>query len=280
MLSKKRLALSLCAVSAVLYVVGAASAQADAPATQSSRSPSPSEQLKSRETKMPVLRAADDVGRFLDWAGASHVDEAEAARATIVRAGRSSALVSRLIEEVEKTQFADFSRALLALGVLGEMKSPVAEKYLTEFVRRPLPEKGTEVDGEILEQTWAAMLQGKAADALAYLKTERADRVIFELVAKHASRIVRAEAINAYLWNHGDSAEAKRTLEQYVSGDELVFLDRVRRVSAEDGKVFNARLAAFLTAHPEVIPPDPRPGNGDPQTPNDGAKFDQSPPAF
>lgn len=229
---------------------------------------------------MPVLRAADDVGRFLDWAGASHVDEAEAARATIVRAGRSSALVSRLIEEVEKTQFADFSRALLALGVLGEMKSPVAEKYLTEFVRRPLPEKGTEVDGEILEQTWAAMLQGKAADALAYLKTERADRVIFELVAKHASRIVRAEAINAYLWNHGDSAEAKRTLEQYVSGDELVFLDRVRRVSAEDGKVFNARLAAFLTAHPEVIPPDPRPGNGDPQTPNDGAKFDQSPPAF
>jgi hypothetical protein len=263
----------------VLGCAAGVSAQ-DAPKSKESAAVSPSRQLERRTTKRPQLTQASDVAAFLDWAGSSRADEAEAARATIVRAGRNPQLVSRLVDEVEKTQFSDFTRSLLALGMLGELKSPAAEKFLADFVQRPLPQKGTEVDGEILEQTYAAMLQGKAADGLAYLNTERSNSVIFELVASHPSRVVRAEAINAYLWNHGDSEEAKRTLAQFIAPEELIFLDRVRHVPGESGDAFNAKLAEFLKAHPEVTPPEPERGDPASQQPNDRPNFDKQPPGF
>jgi hypothetical protein len=270
----------VCALGGWASLAQVANAQSAPPSAPGPRVFSPSEQLKAYKLNAaPRLQAADDVQAFLDWAGGSHADEADYARSLIVRAGRNPEVVKRLIDEVEKNQFADFSRALLTLGVLGELKTSVAEEFLTDFAFRPLPDKGTEVDGEILEQTQAAMLQGKAVDGLAYLNTERSNRVLFKIVAGHPSRIVRAEAINAYLWNHGDSEEAKRTLAQFVAKDELIFLDRVRRVKGERPEVFNAKLEAFLKAHPEANAPAPERGTGTTK-PSDGKNFDEKPPAF
>ena len=101
------------------------------------------------------------------------------------------------------------------------------------------------------------MLQAKAIDGLAYLRNPEADNEVLRAAGKHPSRIVRAEAIDAYLWNHQDSAEAKATLARYVRPDEKVFLDRVRRGDGEGAEQFNPKLAQFLKAHPELAPPKP-----------------------
>jgi hypothetical protein len=137
------------------------------------------------------------------------------------------------------------------------MQSRFAEDCLTRFVSQPLPEKGTVVEGEILEQTALATLQAKAIDGLAYLGTPSATAVVLKMVGGHPSRIVRAEAIAAYLWNQKDSAEARRTLAPLVRENERVFLDRIVRKSGESAETFNPKLDAYLKAHPELIPPAP-----------------------
>ena len=209
----------------------------------------------------PQLASAEQVGRFLDWVGASHVDEKEDARNAIVAAAGNQAVVQALIAEIERVKAADQSRALLALAILGETKNAKAQEFFTAFVWRTLPQQGTVIDGEIMEQTQAAQLQGKAIDGLAYINSDSANKVVLDVIAHHPSKIVRAEAINAYLWNHGDSVEARKTLSQFVRSDEAILLDRVRRVTGESAASFNAKLARFLKQHPEVIPPDPERSN-------------------
>lgn len=228
------------------------------PNTRQAAGPSPSELLARYQAHSPPqLASAAHVARFLDWAGASHADEKEDARNAIAAAAGNKEVVQALIAEVERVKTIDHTRALLALAILGETKNTLAQEFFTSFAWRPLPQQGTVIDGEIIEQTQAAQLQGKAVDGLAYINSDAANKVVMGVIAHHASKIVRAEAINAYLWNHGDSAEARKTLSPFVRSDESILLDRVRRVTGESAATFNAKLAQFLKLHPELIPPDP-----------------------
>ncbi len=203
--------------------------------------------------------ARESVRGFLAWAGASTLEEEEDGRRVIQRAQSNDEIAKGLIQEFHTAQQRDFSRALLILSVIGEQKNPIGEQFLFELVRQPLPEKGvTTGEGELVEQSAAAMLQAKAIDGLAYMKIEKWDQVVLELSGKHPSRIVRAEAINAYLWNHGDSANAREQLTRYVRPDERIFLDRVRRERGEHADSFNRKLSLFMKAHPEARPPAPR----------------------
>jgi hypothetical protein len=252
-----------------------------APGTKEAAGPSPSEILKRYQAHAPPpLASAAQVPAFLDWAGASHTDEQEDGRKVIAAAAGDQEVVQTLIAEIERVQTADHPRALLALAVLGETRSPLAQRFFTEFARRPLPKEGTVIEGEIMEQTRAAQLQGKAVDGLAFINDASANKAVMEIIANHPSGIVRAEAINAYLWNHGDSAEARRALSQVVRRDEAILLDRVRRVTGETADTFNAKLDAFLKQHPEVIPPRPEPLKAPPRPGVQGQRFDAKPPAF
>jgi hypothetical protein len=143
------------------------------------------------------------------------------------------------------------------LSILGELRSSVGEECLRKVLHQPFPEKGTSAQGEIVEQTALGILQAKAVDGLAYLQTSSGDEEVLWAVGKHPSRIVRAEAIEAFLWNHNNSDEARATLLHYVRPEEKIFLDRLRRDPRESGEVFNRKLEAFLKAHPEAAAPAP-----------------------
>lgn len=251
------LSLAVIAV-ALLPACKPAKAPADAPGTNTAGGPRPSEILESyKKHSPPALTSGNDVPRFLDWAGASHVDEREDARKAIGAAGNNQDVVQALINEVERAKTFDHTRALLALALLGETRSPEAQAFFMEFAQRPLPTDGPVIEGEIIEQTRAAQLQAKAVDGLAYANNESSNKVVTEIIANHPSKIVRAEAINAYLWNHEDSDDARKLLSQYVRKDELILIDRVRRKTGENAESFNRKLDQFLKQHPEVVPPQP-----------------------
>jgi HEAT repeat protein len=199
----------------------------------------------------------------------------------VAAAAANKEIAQALVTEVERAQSIDHTRALLAMAVLGEMKSTVGEAYFREFAFRPLPETGTVIEGEIIEQTRQAMLQGKAADGLGYINSETSNAALLEIIAKHPSKIVRAEAINAYLWNHGDSADARDFLARRLRADDRILVDRVRRVSGETAASFNPKVVAFLKAHPEAVapPPEKLPASAQPRVePPKG--FDAKPPPF
>lgn len=223
----------------------------------------PSQYDEDRTRKAPSLavsaeEARDAVQRFIAWAGASTVRQREEARVVITEARDNKAVASALCDEVSRAQETNHSRAILVLSILGEMRSPVGEECLRKLLHQPFPEKGTVAHGEIVEQTALGTLQAKAVDGLAYLHTSGGDEEVLWAAGKHPSRIVRAEAVEAYLWNHKDSEQARTVLMRHVRPNERVFLDRIRRDPAENAEVFNRKLEAFLKAHPELVPPPPQ----------------------
>jgi hypothetical protein len=233
------------------------------PETGTPAGPRPSEIVKQLAGQRPPeltgtgVIARKNVQAFVDWAAASTSDQAEIVRRAVTEAGRNSEIMGALCEEAFEAQRHDHSRALVTLALIGESRSRYGEECLAKFMALPFPEKGTVVDGEIVEQTALATLQAKAIDGLAYLRNASADKSVLEAVAKHPSRIVRAEAIAAYLWNHENSARARETLKSYVHPDELIFLDRVVKEEGEPKESFNRKLEAYLKAHPELLPPAP-----------------------
>jgi hypothetical protein len=214
-------------------------------------------QPKAPSLNVPAEKAAEAARAFIDWAGASTVRQREEIRRLIAAARENASIAAALCDEASRSAESDHSRALLTLSILGEMRSRAGEDCLRKVLHQPVPEKGTLAHGELVEATAVGMLQAKAVDGLAYLHTPSADEEVLWAVGKHPSRIVRAEAIEAYLWNHGDSAEARATLQKYVRPEEAVFLDRIRREPEENAESFNRRLAAFLKAHPELAAPPP-----------------------
>jgi hypothetical protein len=244
-----------------------------APSSTVASGPAPSRIFAERALhKPPPLTASGEAARaqaaaFLDWASRSTPAEQEDVRRALAAASGNDDIARAFFDNALAAEKRDHSRALVALSLLGEMRSRAAEAWLRDFVRRPLPQVGTLVNGEIIEQTALATLQAKAIDGLAYLNTENANREVLRAVTEHPSRIVRAEAIDAYLWNHGDSQEARETLRRYVRKGEEIFIDRVRRERGKSAETFNRNLEAYLKAHPEVVSPPPerhreKPGGG------------------
>jgi hypothetical protein len=248
------------------------------PSAKESPGPPPSTIQAGRTLHKPPALAgtADDarkaVAAFIDWAGASLPEEHEDGRRALAGAKDNQEIVKAFTEEITKAQRTDHSRALLALSLLGEMRSPAAEAFLRDFVNQPFPQEGTRnEEGEIPEQTALAQLQAKAIDGLAYLRSESANREVLTQIQKHPSIIVRSEAISAYLWNQDNKEAARRTLQQYVRKEELRYIDQVTRQEGEKAASFNPKLEAYLKAHPEVAAPNPE-GRGQPEEKPDATK--------
>ncbi len=253
-----------------------------APKANAPGGPPPSTILAGRVLHQPpALTARGEeankaVAAFIDWAGASLPEEHEDGRKALAGARANADIVKAFAAEITRAQKTDHSRALLALALLGEMRSPAAEEFLRQFVNQPFPEGGTRTEeGEIPEQTALAQLQAKAIDGLAYLRSPSADEEVLAQVKQHPSIIVRSEAISAYLWNQQDKAAARRELLNFVRKEDERYIDQITRQEGERAASFNPKLEAYLKAHPEVAAPAPegrRQEQGTPdQAPRPGA---------
>jgi hypothetical protein len=209
---------------------------------------------------LPALARAGDVPTFVDAAGAAPVSRREEVRAIVQSAQGNAEIANRLIAEFEAAQKRDFSRALVILSLIGEQRHPSGTAFLSTFIWRPLPrggrprgELGLSREAEALER-----LQVKAANALPYARTREALQATLEVVRKHPLKPVRVEAASSYLWNMGNSEEARRTLSTYLREDERLLLDRPVRQDGMSGRQFNRLLAIYLERHPELRPPAPQ----------------------
>jgi hypothetical protein len=202
----------------------------------------------------PNHPAGETVPAFVNWASRSGTKQADEVRRMIASARNDSAVATELCREVSAEQKKDLSRTLVTLSILGELRNPEGEKCLSAFVHQPFPKEGTVANGEIVEQTALGVLQAKAVDGLAFARSETGDKEVLEAAGSHPSRIVRAEAINAYLWNHHDSASAREALLKVVKPDERAFLDRPRLEPGVGREEFNRKLAAYAKLHPAPRP--------------------------
>jgi hypothetical protein len=249
-----------------------AAAQSERPISTDPAGASPSILYRERILhQAPILigtgaEAQRNAMAFLDWASFSTEDEREDARRALAEAQGNREIAQAFCDEANRTYREDFSRAQVALALLGEMRSTTGEACMNTLLAQPLPTKGTEVEGEIVEQTQLAMLQAQAVEGLAWLRSSSGDEAVLRAAGGNPHVVVRAAAVNAYLWNHGDTTEAKQTVLRYVRTTEAIFVDRVRREPGESATSFNAKLATFRKAHPELEAPAPERLSVEPKT--------------
>jgi hypothetical protein len=201
---------------------------------------------------------AASVEAFIAWAAASTGPERELGRAAILDAAADPRNIALLGEQLMSGYQADVGRALVMLAILGEMRTPDAEKRLGAFIRLKAQPSGQVIDGEDSAVAGLGLLQAKAVDGLAYQGTQSADKQVLTIAVQHPDVAVRSEAMVAYLWNHGNTEAARKVLLAAVRPDEVRYVDRVLKLPTDDAATFDQKLARYLGDHPEVIPPAPQ----------------------
>jgi len=240
---------------------GTGPAPSQGPVATEAGGPPPGDLRPARElAPLPALTRSADVPAFVDAASAAPVSRREEVRAAIAATHENGEIADRLIAEFEAAQKTDFSRALVILSLIGEQRNSAGTAFLSRFIWRPLPRGGAPVSELGLSPQAEALerLQVKAANALPYARTNEALQATLEVVSKHPLKPVRVEAASSYLWNTGNSDEARRTLSRFLRKDELMLLDRPVREPRTSAEEFNHQLAVYLERHPELRPPAPQ----------------------
>jgi len=231
------------------------------PSAKQSPGPLPSKLYEVRQAeKMPAFSSSKDVRTFVSWASQAPVSRRSEIRIRLSEEAANNNIAEALIEDFKSSELKDHSRALVILSLLGELKNEEAIKFLTSYVWEPLPEKGIpmEESGIVIERYNKEILQSKAVVGLAYSRDQTINQRVLEVISKHPSNVVRAEAIAAYLWNNKISEDVKNTLRQSVRRGDEIFVDRPIRTSSMSATEFNEELAAYLNKYPELTPPTPQ----------------------
>lgn len=263
-----------------LFWTGEASAGEDAPVSLVPDDDPPVAMFAARPLHSPPLlggkgkSAKGAVEAFVDWASASVPEERDDARQALAAASEDTTVANTLCKIAKKAARSDGTRAMVAYALLGEMRSDKGVRCLAALLKRPPRTDGPKEFESGLSYTELAheQLQAKAVEGLAYRGSAEADELVLGAISSHPSRTVRAAAIDAYLWNHGDGPEARLALLQVIDPADALFVDRVRREEGESAASFDAKLSDYIAAHPEVVAPDPDDDTGDGEDPEDPGK--------
>ncbi|MBD0712317.1 MULTISPECIES: hypothetical protein [unclassified Streptomyces] len=175
---------------------------------------------------------------------------------------KDKALTDGLFRALEEQPVPDVGRHLMLLSTIGELGDASAAPRLESFVwsRAKLFPRANEAEGEDSLLNFDALLQARAAEMLSYLDTEEAARATLRIAADHPERAVRAAAIDAHLFNHGDSAEAVQEVMAVVRPEDRQLVGLTRLKGDMDPAEFERRVNAFYERYPEERPPVPHGG--------------------
>jgi HEAT repeat protein len=207
---------------------------------------------------LPALRA-DTIDEFLAKVGGTPRSQISTVQNAIARSKADSEMVVALTKRLLVTPVTDVNRHLMILSILGELKDPSTIPALREFIwsDRPLvptvPVETRSGRGTSYFNHDGA-LRARAAEMLSFIGTREADEAILEIAWKHSGAEVRIAAIDAYLFNHSDSADAKEELIKRVRPEERKLVGLPRFKQGMDRAEFDRRVLDFYRLYPEEMP--------------------------
>jgi hypothetical protein len=239
----------------VMSLIATLTAVACAPSTRApARGPTAPAPI---EPPRQVPLRPETVDAFIDRASRADSADHRRVREEIDRASGDTQVVRLLTERLAAVGIRDLGTSLVIVGILGELRNRAALRSLDSVVWQPLPSPKAVGHGELTERDLVEMLASKAIEAVAYFKTDTTDALTLRVIREHQSSPVRAAAIDAYLYNHGDSARARDRLRGLVRPEDQLFLDRARRSRSSGRDAFNAALKRFYDLHPQEVAPAP-----------------------
>ncbi|NGP05769.1 hypothetical protein G6038_09805 [Rhodococcus sp. 14C212] len=157
----------------------------------------------------------------------------------------------------------DFGSHSLLLSVLGELRKDEVLDGLVDFISLPPesifpsnPRQPDQGDATTYPDD-ASALQARAVEMLAFLRTAKAFGKVLEIAGRHPSKGVRIAALDAFVFNHDDSAEALEAARAAARPDEVKFVGLARLERNSDPREFDAKVRAFYEHYPEELPKSP-----------------------
>jgi hypothetical protein len=214
----------------------------------------------------PIPLGVSTVDQFVEWVATMPASQVDDVKAQIAAVKSDPKVVDAVAAGLSFRTPGSYGRQLIYLSILGEMQNERAlgplESYLNSrdclvFEERravrlpPLnPPKTSMFDG-------CAGLKARAAAMISHLNSRAATAVVLNAINEHPSRTVRLSAIDAYLYNAGDSPEAIATAKQRARPDEVKFVGLPRLSSDTNRQDFEARLMRFYAEYPDEQAPQP-----------------------
>ena len=212
--------------------------------------------------------ARETLNDFLAWAASVPSGQGEAISGHIAAADDPE-LVDALVDELGKRPIRDAGRHLMLLSTIGELGHERLIDPLVSFIweQRPHfdhPEPADPADDRAGVQgdqrsalDFELVVRARAVEMLCYLRTPRAVEATLEVAKGHPAIAVRLAAIDAYLFNHGDTPQVVDELRGLVRPEDAKMVGLPRFSADMDAADFEARVAAFYEQHPEERPPPP-----------------------
>ena len=212
-------------------------------------------------------RAAAD--SFVRWAMSSTSAQKPLARSALSRVRTNEDVAQAFFEQAKQFRHSDPSRSLIALALLGEMKSPRGFELLTSFLALPRAKiarhavQGTARTFVGTHARWDEQLAAKAIDGIAYLVAPEANASVLATVRSGDTQYLRTAAADAYIWNQHDSEKARSQIEAVARPAERWIRDRFRRYDEDTPQSLDGKIQAWIRKYPNFLPPKPKNSTGE-----------------
>jgi hypothetical protein len=163
------------------------------------------------------------------------------ALAQLRRRTNAVAAITRSLDRAERSNFV-WRRSLLE--VLGELQRPDAFPVLRTIAWAPLPDREKGAGERTTARDHEEMLQSVAVRGLAFIRTDAGEVIpsvndeVIKLAVEHPSLVVRIAAVDAFLWNHGDSPAARARLQEALPREMHGYITRPRLQRSLDPEAF------------------------------------------
>lgn len=202
----------------------------------------------------------DNLDSFIEWAAAVPVAGIEVVRRRIAAAREDRSVFMGLVDRLWQLPTVDVSRHCLLLSVVGELRNPEAVRVLSKFVWYSDEMTVSRPEAALRDCTFEAngtsRLRARAAEMLAWLSTEQAYESTLQIAVEHPDGFVRAAAVDAYMYNHDDSAAAAEYLRKIVRPADQPLVGLPRWTRDTDPEEFERRVLDFYDRYPEERPRD------------------------
>lgn len=224
--------------------------------------PAPPERLgnevMSPTLPLPPPKDRESLGRFVELIASVPRDRTDELREAIRSIKDAAGIAALIHQSLFSLPCEDIGRHLLLLSILGELADPSSVDALDRFVWL----SDSDVYGPAASRPLggcdfgpAGMLQSRAAEMLVWVARGRHDERIFRILGEHPAITVRVAAIDAFLFQQGDSADAIALLEERVQADDRWAVGLPRRGPDVDMEAFDRRADAHEAEHGEPPPP-------------------------
>ena len=139
----------------------------------------------------------------------------------------------------------EYTQRVLILAVVGEMRQSDSIHFLKSIVWSALPESPTQSGCGLGNGEREGLVQRKAIQAIAYLRTGESDKEMLRIIKDHSSYPLRIAAIDAYLWNHQDNQEVQKQLYSLLPSELHKYVGMPRIHRGMNREEFKRRLSAW-----------------------------------